>query len=139
MKTVKFATVAMFMAAIFFAMLSFMPGTVNAQGKGNTKVAEIKTSAVCGMCKDRIEAAVYAVKGVKAVVLDVDTKVATVKYNAAKTNPDKIKTAIVNAGYSADDLPASEKAYNKLPGCCKAPGACESKTTKTGASCGEKH
>ncbi|OWY19851.1 hypothetical protein B6N25_13105 [Sphingobacteriales bacterium TSM_CSS] len=120
-------------------MFSFTPGTVSAQGKGNAKVVEIKTSAVCGMCKERIEEAVYAVKGVKAVVLDVDTKVATVKYNAAKTNPDKIKTAIVNAGYSADELPAGEKAYNKLPACCKAPGACESKTTKTGTSCGEKH
>lgn len=124
MKTLKFTAVFL-LATVLFAVASISPDYAWAGGK--TQVIKINTSAVCGMCKDRIETAVYAVKGVKSVSLNVDTKVATVKYNTAKTNPDLIKQAIVNAGYSADDLPANETAYSKLPGCCKAPGACEAK------------
>jgi periplasmic mercuric ion binding protein len=80
---------------------------------------KIKTSAVCGMCKDRIEQGLAFEKGIKDVSLDVETKIATVKYNPSKTTPEDIRKAISKLGYDADDVLADEKAYEKLPQCCK--------------------
>jgi len=87
----------------------------------NTKNVEvkIKTSAVCGQCKDRIEKGMAYEKGIKDIVLDVDTKIATVTYNPAKTTPADIRKAISKLGYDADEVPADKVAYGKLPACCK--------------------
>ena len=80
---------------------------------------KIKTSAVCGMCKDRIEQGLAFEKGIKDVSLDLETKICTIKYNPSKTTPDDIRKAISGLGYDADDVAADEKAYEKLPACCK--------------------
>jgi periplasmic mercuric ion binding protein len=79
----------------------------------------IKTSAVCGMCKDRIEGALAFEKGVKSSSLDVDTKIATVIFNPAKTSPGQLRKTISKLGYDADSIPANQAAYDKLPACCK--------------------
>ncbi len=85
------------------------------------KIDEVKimTSAVCGMCKDRIEQNIAFEKGVTDVVLDLDTRIATIKYKPSKTNPDKLRLAISKLGYDADSIPADKVAYDKLPSCCK--------------------
>ena len=83
------------------------------------KEVKIKTSAVCGMCKARIERSLAFEKGVKEATLDVDTKVVTIKYNAAKTDVAKLKANITKTGYDADEVVADPKGYAKLPGCCK--------------------
>lgn len=80
---------------------------------------EIKTSAVCGMCKDAIEEDLTFEKGVKSVVLNVDTKIATVVYNAKRTSPETIRKRISKVGYNADNVKRDPKAYEKLPMCCK--------------------
>jgi copper chaperone CopZ len=80
---------------------------------------EIKTSAVCGMCKERIEGCLAYEKGVKSSSLDVETKVATVVYNPAKTSPAQLRQTLSKLGYDADTIPANQAAYNKLPACCK--------------------
>jgi len=80
---------------------------------------KIKTSAICGQCKDRIEKGMSYEKGIKDIVLDVDTKSATVTYNPAKTTPADIRKAISRLGYDADEIPADKVAYGKLPSCCK--------------------
>ena len=80
---------------------------------------KIKTSAVCLMCKDRIEQGLAFEKGIKDVSLDVETKIATVKYNPAKITPDEIRKAISKLGYDADEVVADKTAYDKLPKCCK--------------------
>jgi periplasmic mercuric ion binding protein len=87
----------------------------------NNKPVElkIKTSAVCGQCKDRIEKGMSYEKGIRDISLDVDSKVATVKYNPAKTTPAEIRMAISKLGYDADSIPANKVAYAKLPPCCK--------------------
>lgn len=86
------------------------------------QTVKIKTSAVCKMCKARIERNLAYEKGVTDVTLDVDTKVATVSFNPKKTDVAKIKAAIVKTGYDADELPADPKGYEKLPSCCKKGG-----------------
>ncbi|GAB3947437.1 hypothetical protein GCM10028805_19690 [Spirosoma harenae] len=86
------------------------------------KEVKIKTSAICGMCKARIERNLTFEKGVKEANLDVKSKVVTIKYNPAKTDVDKLKANISKTGYDADELVADEAGYNKLPSCCKKGG-----------------
>jgi copper chaperone CopZ len=86
------------------------------------QTVKIKTSAVCKMCKARIERNLAYEKGVTDVTLDVDTKVATVTYNPKKTDVAKIKANIVKTGYDADEVSADPKGYEKLPSCCKKGG-----------------
>lgn len=87
--------------------------------KNGTEQVKIKTSAVCGMCKSKIESGLAFEKGIKDVNLDVKSKIATVTYKTNKTSPDKIRLAISKLGYDADEIPADKKAYDKLSPCCK--------------------
>lgn len=92
-----------------------------AKGQDDPKIAEIKikTSAVCGMCKETIESNLVFEKGIKKSSLDVKTSTLTVIYNPKKITPEKIRLAVSKLGYDADEIPADEKAYNKLSSCCK--------------------
>lgn len=84
-------------------------------------VIKIKTSAQCGMCKDRLERAMAFEKGVVSSELNLEDKVLTVKYKPSRTTPDKIRKAISAVGHDADEVPADVKAYDNLPACCKKP------------------
>ncbi|MBX0334533.1 cation transporter [Pontibacter sp. HSC-14F20] len=86
---------------------------------GNEKTIQIKTSAVCDMCKKSLEKAMAYEKGVKKSNLDVDSKMLTVSFDPKKTNEDKIRKAVNDTGYDADDKPATPRAYNKLDDCCR--------------------
>lgn len=90
--------------------------TLNSDG---TVTINIKTSAVCEMCKETLEKAMAYEKGVKNSELNVDTKMLTVTYDAKKTHAAKIKVAVTKAGYDADELHADAKAYERLHSCCK--------------------
>lgn len=94
---------------------------VTACGQTAKKVEEvkIKTSAMCGMCKERIEKNMAFEKGVTAVSLDVETKIVTISYKPSKTNVEELCKAISKIGYDANDVPADKAAYEKLPSCCK--------------------
>ena len=89
---------------------------------GEDSTVVIKTSAQCESCQKRIEEGLAFEKGVKSVKLDPDTKAVTIVYDPKKTTPEKLRVAITKLGYDADDMPAEEKAYKKLPDCCKKPG-----------------
>lgn len=80
---------------------------------------EIKTSAICNMCKERIEHDMAFEKGVKSVELDNDTKILTITYKTSKTNKEKLRKAVTMIGYDADDMLADQKAHDKLPACCQ--------------------
>lgn len=82
---------------------------------------KIETSAQCGMCEDRIEKAMAYERGVEYFDLDLDTKILTVAYKEKRTDPGKIRKAVSDVGYDADDVKADERAYSKLPACCKKP------------------
>lgn len=83
---------------------------------------EIKTSSQCDECKERIEKAMAYEKGVKKSNLDVETAILTVEYSPKKTSPEKIRKAVSDVGYDADDVLADPKAYDNLPTCCKKGG-----------------
>ena len=111
MRTVLFTT------ALFVTFLSWAQKAPE-KVKGGYKV-EIKTSAICDMCKEAIEEDLTFEKGVKSIDLNVDTKIATVVYNSKKTDPNVIRKRITKVGYNADDLKRDPEAYEKLPLCCK--------------------
>lgn len=104
-----------------FALLLASPLLLLANDDKDKEV-KIKTSAVCEMCKARIERNLAFEKGVKEATLDVESKVVTIKYNPAKTDVAKLKANINKTGYDADELPADPKGYEKLPSCCKKGG-----------------
>ena len=114
------------MKSIFiFILAGLWAIQTNAQQPSIKKTDEVKitTSAQCEMCKERIEKALFKVKGVVSANLDLQTKAVTVIYRTHKTNVDALRQAINLAGYDADDSPADAKAYEKLPDCCKKEGA----------------
>ena len=100
----------------FIATFLLLSGVAFAQSE---KQVEIKTSAVCKMCKERIERDLGLSKGVKESNLDLKNMVVTVKYNPKKTDIDAIKKTILNTGYNADDLVATDKKHDRLPDCCQ--------------------
>ena len=93
--------------------------TALGQSAKKEETVSIKTSAVCGMCKDRIEQGLAFEKGIRSVTVDIKTKIASVGYNPLKTTADDIRKAISKLGYDADTVVADPKAYAKLPACCK--------------------
>jgi copper chaperone CopZ len=102
----------------------FINTIVSAQDtlSNKTAIIKIKTSAVCGSCKNRIEKNLAFEKGVTNVVLDLATKIVTITYKPSKTNPDKLRIAISKIGYDADNVKADPVAYKKLPLCCQKGG-----------------
>ncbi|GAA3955411.1 heavy metal-associated domain-containing protein [Hymenobacter algoricola] len=110
---------------------------VRAQDKTKTKVKgptteqfQMKTSAVCDMCKTRLEKALAYEKGVQEATLDVPTQMLTVAYRPDKTSAAVLRTAVQRTGYDADDQPAEPRAYDRLPDCCKKTNAVHSDGAK---------
>jgi mercuric ion binding protein len=84
------------------------------------ETAKIKTpEALCEACKTRIETYLKRIDGVRSVNVNFRRGETTVKYLTDRTNIEEIKTAIANSGYDADDIPANEESYKRLPKTCK--------------------
>jgi copper ion binding protein len=75
----------------------------------------------CDTCVETIKSAVEKVQGVQSVNVDLKKKMAHVNFDPAKTSQEKIEKAIAAAGYDANKIKRDEKAYAKLPMCCKSP------------------
>jgi mercuric ion binding protein len=91
---------------------------VKAKGPA-TETIKVKTSAVCDMCKARLEKSLAYEKGVQTASLDVASQVLTVSYRPDKTSVEALRQAIQKTGYDADDQLAETRAYERLPDCCK--------------------
>ncbi len=82
--------------------------------------AIIKTpNALCEVCKTRIEGYLKRYDGVLEVTVNYRKGETKVKYLTDRTDIEQVKTAIANCGYDADDVPAAEDIYNRLPKSCK--------------------
>jgi periplasmic mercuric ion binding protein len=92
-------------------------------GSAQTKpvlTATIKTpNALCENCKKRIEGYVKPYDGVMEITVNYRKGETKVKYITDRINIEEIKAYIANCGYDADDVPAAEDAYNRLPKSCK--------------------
>ena len=97
-----------------FVLLSV---SINAQIK-NSKTATVKIYGNCGMCETKIEKA-GTIKKVAKVDWDKETKMATLTYDATKTNKDEILKRIALVGYDNEAFLAPDDVYSNLPGCCQ--------------------
>lgn len=89
----------------------------NAQIK-NAKTETVKIYGNCGMCKSKIDKA-GSLKNIAQVSWDKETKMATLSYDASKTNQEEILKRIALAGYDSDVFLAPDKAYSSLDDCCQ--------------------
>lgn len=81
---------------------------------------KIKTpNALCEECKTKIETYLKRYDGVTYINVNYRKGETTVKYLTDRINEEEIKTAIANAGFDADDVPANPDFYKLLPKCCK--------------------
>ena len=82
--------------------------------------AVIKTpNALCENCKARIETYLKRYDGILEITVYYRRGETKEKYVTDRINIEEIKTAIANCGYDADDVPAAEDAYDRLPKSCK--------------------
>ncbi len=107
----------------FLVWMLCLTYTVNAE----SKVAKIKVKASiycdhcqkCESCGKRLENAIYDVKGVKRMDLNLSDNTIDIVYNSEKTSPEKLRAAIANVGFDADDVKGNAKAYETWDDCCK--------------------
>ena len=118
MKAFAFSLLTLLSISGLAAQAQTTPTTAVAKIKGSEQL-QFKTSAVCDMCKARLEKSLAYEKGVQAANLDVPSKVLTVTYNPAKTSAEVLRTAVQKTGYDADNVTADARAYDRLPECCK--------------------
>ena len=109
--------IKMIFTVVLFFFVVFQLHAQEKESKVDT--VSIKTSAICNDCKERLEHDMAFEKGVKSVELDLDTKVLTITYKENKTTEEKLKTAVTKIGYDADEMPADQKAHDRLPACCQ--------------------
>jgi Protein of unknown function (DUF3347) len=84
----------------------------------NSKTESLKVYGNCGMCKEKIEKA-GTQKNISKTVWSEETAMATITYDAKKTNTDAILKKIALVGYDSDNFLAPDAVYKKLHGCCK--------------------
>ena len=72
----------------------------------------------CIMCKTRIEKAVKK-EGVTSADWDHKTKLLTVVFNHSKTSTDALEQKLAIKVHDTEKYKAEDKAYKKLPACCK--------------------
>ena len=61
------------------------------------------------------------VKGGKDLMVDIDSRTLTVKYDSLFTAKKNVEYAIAAVGFSANDIPADQKAASLLPAECRSP------------------
>ena len=102
-------------------MIFLFSTAANAQTKA-LQTLKISTPTVqCEMCKKKIETYLKRYDGITMINVNYKKKETTVKYLTDRINDEEIKTAIANAGYDANDVPANPESYKRLPICCKKP------------------
>src|SRR4051812_30095852 len=104
------------MRTIFMALLCFLAFSSHSQPGVRSATFIVKGN--CDECRANIENAAD-IKGVKLLTWNEKTKVASVTYSSDKVDILTIQNAIAARGYDAGEVRGNEKAYNKLPKCCK--------------------
>ncbi len=106
-----------------FALASFIVlFHATAQEKNGVTRVDIHTNAVCDMCERTLETELLYEKGVKHVDVDLATNIIHLDVDAKKTDIVKLRHAVSQLGYAADDLLPDAKAREHLPDCCRKEG-----------------
>lgn len=102
---------------VITVVMAFVTGMTFAQEKNKKLTMEV--NGKCGMCKERIEKAALGVKGVKYATWDIPSHELSLIIDERKTDPMKVKSAIVAVGHDTKELKATEEAYEGVHPCCK--------------------
>ncbi len=95
---------------------------VSAMAKPKSENVKFQSTPVCTMCKSRIETALQKVDGVLASLVNLNNGKISVKFDPSITDTDKLKTSILNMGYSVNGTKPNKESFDKLPDCCKGKG-----------------
>jgi len=74
------------------------------------------TGMSCGGCTGNVTRALQAIAGVEDVQVSLAAGEATVRYDEEATSPERLKTAVIAAGYGVDTSRAAQKPQRT--GCC---------------------
>lgn len=102
-----------------FITLMLLLFSVMTFAQDKNKKLSMEVDGKCDMCKMRIEKAALGVKGVKYALWDIPSHELSLIIDERKTDPMKIKTALVNVGHDTKELKATEEAYAAVHPCCK--------------------
>lgn len=111
-------TKTLLISLLFIFSLQLSAQKSDAQIINSADTLSFKVMGVCGMCKDRIENAAL-IKGVKEANWDKLTKKLHLVINKEKANIEDIHSSIASAGHDTSLKKGDDKAYAKLPACCK--------------------
>jgi periplasmic mercuric ion binding protein len=100
--------------AILFLVFAF---SSKQQPTTNDDTISFKVNGVCGMCKERIEEALY-ITGIKSATWNKKTQMLTVSYKSQKITEAKIHQLVAEVGHDTDKVKAKDEVYKKLPDCC---------------------
>ncbi len=75
------------------------------------------TGMTCGGCTSKVTRALKSIRGVDDAQVSLAAGEATVNYDALVTSPEKLKSAVRDAGYGVDTLNAGPAGQSK-DGCC---------------------
>lgn len=108
------------MKKVIGVLMILLAFNVSAQrSKAKFETIDIKTSALCGECKDRIENKLNYTKGISFAELNLDSNVLTVKFKTKFLTAAQVKQILANLGYHADDVKRNKEAFDALPACCR--------------------
>lgn len=99
-------------------VLFVFQGLTQTQEK-KTGIVNIKTSAMCELCKERIEENFNFTKGIVFAELNLEDNIVTVKYKTKHLSVNEVKQILADLGYHADEIERNNEAFNGLPECCK--------------------
>ncbi len=99
--------------------ITFVLLTTIAFAQEKNKKMTFEVDGKCEMCKVRIEKAALGVKGVKYALWDIPSHQLSLIIDERKTDPMKIKTALVAVGHDTKELKATDEAYDSVHPCCK--------------------
>lgn len=102
---------------ILTALMALLTGVTFAQEKNKKLTMEV--DGKCDMCKTRIEKAALGVKGVKYALWDIPSHELSLIIDERKTDPMKVKSALVAVGHDTKELKATDEAYEGVHTCCK--------------------
>ena len=100
---------------ITLALLLIAGTAAFAQDKKQKKQADILevtfvTTIDCKNCVKKVEANLPYEKGIKDMKVNLDDRTVWIKYDATKTDKEKLAAAIVKLGYEAEELIPEEEA-----------------------------
>lgn len=98
------------LAVVIVAMFSFNADAQNRK-KRQENIAEVTfvSSIDCAGCVKKVEGNIPYEKGVRDLKVNLEDQTIYIKYDATKTDKEKLAAAIVKLGYTAEEKVAEEE------------------------------